>query len=70
VPILAYFGMSAQDLTSWGVLGGMLWDAVSNPYVLMTVAISLYNAVTDPTTSGNKDSSVALRYSKPKKELR
>lgn len=68
VPIGAYFGVSGADITSWSALGGLLADAVSNPYVLFTVAVSVYNAVADPTTDGLGDSQLALSYAKPRKD--
>ena len=45
VPILAYAGLTVQDLTTWKALGDLLLGAFSNPYVLGLVAISVYNAV-------------------------
>lgn len=56
VPILAYAGLTVQDLTTWKALGDLLLGAFSNPYVLGLVAISVYNAVLDPTTRGINDS--------------
>lgn len=64
-PILAYAGLTAQDLTTWGALGDLLVGAISNPYVLGLVIVSVWNAVNDPTTRGVKDSKVALTYEKP-----
>ena len=61
-PILAYAGLTVQDLTSWVALGQILLDAVLNPYVLGLVAISVWNAVNDPTTAGVADSKLALTY--------
>ena len=65
-PILAYAGLTVKDLTTWKALGDILIGALSNPYVLGLVVVSLFNAVTDPTTSGVKDSEQALTYTKPK----
>lgn len=65
-PILAYAGLTAQDLTTWPALGDLLLGAISNPYVLMTVVVSVWNAVNDPTTSGVSDSEEALTYEQPK----
>lgn len=65
-PILAYAGLTAQDLTTWGALGKLLVDAVSNPYVLSLVVVSVWNAVNDPTTHGVADSEAALTYKLPK----
>lgn len=65
-PILAYMGITPQDLTTWGALGDVLVNAVQNPYVLALTAISVYNLIMDPTTKGLKDSTQALTYVKPK----
>lgn len=65
-PILAYAGLTVKDLTTWQALGDLLIGALSNPYVLGLVVVSVFNAVTDPTTSGVKDSEQALTYTKPK----
>lgn len=64
-PILAYMGITAQDLTSWGALGEVLFEAIKNPYVLMLVVVSVYNAVVDPTSTGISDSAKALTYRTP-----
>ena len=64
-PILGYLGLTAQDITSWPKLGEILLCAIQNPYVLTLVAVSVFNAVTDPTTKGVSDSSNALTYTKP-----
>ena len=64
-PILAYAGLTMQDLTTWKALGDLLLGAVKNPYVLSLVVVSVFNAVTDPTTAGVKDSERALTYDFP-----
>lgn len=69
VPIGAYFGISGADITTWGTLGSIVVSAIKNPYVLFTIAISVYNALIDPTTSGISDSVQALKYTKPKKRV-
>nr|DAS56340.1 MAG TPA: holin [Bacteriophage sp.] len=56
VPILAYAGLTVQDLTTWKSLGDLFLGALSNPYVLGLVSISVYNAILDPTTKGVNDS--------------
>ena len=66
VPILAYLGIAAEDLTSWSVVGEVLLEAISNPYVLVLVVVSVYNSINDPTVSGLSDSRQALNYKKPK----
>ena len=64
-PILAYFGLTAADITTWSALGKVLLDAISNPYVVSLVLVSVYNTLIDPTTSGIKDSTRAMGYTVP-----
>lgn len=68
MPILTYMGITAQDITTWAALGNVLLQAVSNPYILLMVAASVYNAVVDPTTTGVTDSANALTYTEPNSE--
>src|SRR5690625_3149784 len=68
IPILAYMGLTAQDLTTWSKVGKVLYEAISNPYVLLLVIVSVYNSITDPTVAGLSDSKQALQYYKPKKD--
>lgn len=65
-PILAYAGLTVQDLTSWTALGEILFGAIKNPYVLGLIAVSVWNALNDPTTAGVTDSAQAMTYEKPK----
>jgi phi LC3 family holin len=67
VPILGYMGITAADLTTWAALGNVLLQAVSNPYVLGLVVVSVWQTLNDPTTAGLKDSEQALTYTEPKK---
>lgn len=67
-PILAYAGLTMQDLTTWKTLGNLLIEAIKNPYVLSLVIVSVFNAITDPTTVGIKDSENAMTYSFPKSD--
>lgn len=62
LPILAYFGMTADELTSWDILWKTLLKAVSNPYVLGLSLVSIWNAINDPTTKGLSDSERAMSY--------
>lgn len=68
VPIGAYYGITGADITSWSALGGVLADALRNPYVLFTIGVSVYNAIPDPTVAGLSDSTQAMTYSEPKKD--
>ena len=67
-PVLAYAGLTAQDMTTWGAVLDLLRQAVTNPYVLSLVVVSVWNAVNDPTTSGISDSTQALTYEAPKED--
>ena len=65
LPILTYFGLTWEDMTSWAAIGNLLLQAVKNPVVLAAVLASVWNAVNDPTTAGLKDSQRAMAYKKP-----
>lgn len=65
-PILAYFGLMWEDMTSWGYLLKVLIQGVQNPVVVVAVLISVVNAITDPTTRGVGDSVRARQYVEPK----
>ena len=51
VLIVAYYGITDSDITSWGIFFSTLKAAVLNPYVVFSVLVSVWNAVIDPTTS-------------------
>lgn len=68
MPILAYAGLTLQDITTWAALGNLLWEALLNPYVLGLVVVSVWNALNDPTTSGLSDSARAMGYDVPSSE--
>ena len=65
LPILAYLGLSWEDMTSWNALGGIFLEAVKNPVILASVVVSVWNAINDPTTKGLKDSGRAMGYQEP-----
>ena len=65
LPILTYFGLTWEDMTSWAAIGNLLLQAVKNPVVIAAVLASVWNAVNDPTTAGLKDSQSAMSYEKP-----
>lgn len=66
LPILAYLGLSWEDMTSWSALGEVLLSAIQNPVIVVATVVSVWNAITDPTTKGVSDSEQALTYTKPK----
>lgn len=63
--ILSYAGLTADEITTWSKLGELFIGAISNPYVLALVAVSIWNAITDPTTKGFTDSERAKSYKEP-----
>ncbi|GHU50491.1 hypothetical protein FACS1894127_5760 [Clostridia bacterium] len=65
-PVLAYFGMSYEQLTSWPIVLDLITRALQNPVVIVSALVSLYNAVVDPTTKGVSDSERAMEFIKPK----
>ena len=66
LPILAYLGLNWQDMTTWGALGSALLEAVKNPVIVVSVLVSVWNLLVDPTTKGVSDSTQALTYTEPK----
>lgn len=65
LPILTYFGLKWEDMTTWAAIGDLLLEAVKNPVVVVSVLVSLWNTINDPTTKGISDSTRALGYDKP-----
>ena len=62
-PILAYAGLTAQDLTTWKALFDLIVNAISNSYVLSLIAVSVWNALNDTTTEGIlNDSDAAMTF--------
>lgn len=64
-PILAYFGLTGADMTTWPLVWQTFLRAISNPYVCFLIAVSVMNAIPDPTTKGIGDSTRALTYIQP-----
>lgn len=54
-PILAYFGMSGADLTTWDSVFNLVLNAFKNPYVLGLALVSLWNNIINPVTKGITD---------------
>ena len=67
VPVMAYFGLTGTDFATWKMVADTAVKAVSNPYVVVCVLTSVWNAINDPTTAGEKDSELAMTYTEPKK---
>ena len=68
LPILTHLGINWEDVTTWAALGELLISAIGNPVIVVAIIVSVWNAVTDPTTAGLGDSSRALTYTAPKKD--
>lgn len=68
MPVLAYAGLSFEDITTWSILWRLAKNAFMNPYVLGLIVVSVWNSVIDPTTKGFCDSEQALGYTCPKKQ--
>lgn len=66
IAMLTYAGVSGSEITTWGKLFDLIKATLSNPYILVMIGVSVYNAVIDPTTHGFGDSEQALTYDKPK----
>lgn len=66
VPVLAYMGLSYEDITSWGTLGAVLVDFVKNPFLIGLTLVNALNLIPDPTTKGLSDSQQAMYYKEPK----
>lgn len=59
-PVFAYAGITAKDITTWAALADLIKMAINNPYVLLLIVLSVWNATTDPTTPGVSDSQRVL----------
>ena len=65
LPALAGGGLRWEDMTTWQALGQVLREALASPVVVVSILVSLWNAVTDPTTRGICDSPRAMGYETP-----
>lgn len=63
--VLAYWGLSPQEMTTWGDLWELVVKTFSNPYCIFLMLSNVWNALNDPTTSGLTDSDRAKGYDKP-----
>ena len=66
--MLAYWGLSPEDMTTWGGLWSTILGTLKNPYCLLLIASNIWSALNDPTTSGLTDSDRAKQYDKPLEE--
>ena len=68
LPILAALGLNWEDVTSWAALGNVLLEAIKSPVIVVSVLVSIWNLIGDPTTTGLSDSANAMKYDKPNGE--
>lgn len=66
--VLTAMGVDAEMFTSWGVVKEQAVALVSNPFMLVSVALAVLGVFIDPTTAGVGDSKQALEYTEPRKE--
>ena len=67
LPMLACLSLNWEDMTSWQAAGNVFLQAVQSPVIVVSVLVSVWNLLNDPTTKGLSDSSQALTYTEPKK---
>ena len=67
-PILAGLGLQWEDMTTLATFGDALVKAVMNPVIVVSVIVSLWGIINDPTTKGLSDSAQAMTYTEPKQE--
>ena len=65
--IFSAMGVSTDTLTSWKAVADAFMDLIQNPYMIVSVIMSLIGAFNDPTTAGLSDSTNAMSYTSPKK---
>lgn len=66
--ILTAMGADAEMFTSWGVVKEQAMALVSNPFMLVSVALAVLGVFVDPTTAGLGDSKQALGYTEPRRD--
>lgn len=66
--ILTAMGVSPEMFTTWGAVWEAVVNLFSNPFMLVSVALSVLGVFVDPTTAGISDSKRALSYRSPAKE--
>ena len=66
--IMAYFGYTGADFTTWEMVWETAVKAVQNPNLLLCVVVAVLGVLNDPTTAGLGDSERAMGYEKPHKD--
>lgn len=60
MPLITGMGYEWSQMTTWATLGEVIAAALGNPVVVVAMVVSVFNLITDPTTSGISDSKSAL----------
>lgn len=60
MPLVTGMGYEWSQMTTWATLGEVIAAALGNPVVVVAMIVSVFNLITDPTTSGLSDSKSAL----------
>lgn len=60
LPLIVGVGAQWEDMTSWIKLGDTIISGLQNPVVVVSMVVSLWACITDPTTSGTSDSESTL----------
>lgn len=60
MPLITGMGYEWSQMTTWATLGEVIAAALGNPIVVVAMVVSVFNLITDPTTSGISDSKSAL----------
>ena len=63
-------GYEWSQMTTWATLGEVIAAALGNPVVVVAMIVSVFNLITDPTTSGLSDSKSALGRTEVKPNAR
>lgn len=66
--IMAAMGVSPEMFTSWEAVWEAVVNLLSNPFMLVSVALAVLGVFVDPTTAGVGDSTRAMTYTTPNKE--
>lgn len=66
--ILTAMGVDAEMFTSWQAVIDQAKALLSNPFMLVSVALAVLGVFIDPTTAGLGDSKQALSYQEPRRD--
>jgi len=68
--LFAMADMSFEDVTSWSKLGGLILDALKNPYTFINLGAFIYLAIVDFTTKGVGDSDLVMNRLRSKSNVK